>query len=120
MGAKTMFVSEEHFHAPCHMPMCNDVINWSIHDLEGRPQIGLMVCDSCLRAIMLAGAKTLGWAITDDSGAVLLENSATLSKEEKSGDDPNNNSGLTDLEKAVEVAKQAKLIEKKANAAKKK
>lgn len=63
MSEKKMFVTEEHFHAPCHMPMCHNVIKWSIHDLEGRPQTGHMVCDECLRGIVEAGAKALGYEL---------------------------------------------------------
>lgn len=81
---KVIHVTPEGFAAPCHMAMCRNLVSWSIHDILGRPQTGLMVCDDCLKAIVAAGAAALDMALVplnDQQNAIETDKEVAFSEQ---------------------------------------
>ena len=52
-------ITEINLKAPCSMPLCHSLAKYSIHDIPGREQTGIVICEDCLRGIVDAFMKTV-------------------------------------------------------------
>jgi len=55
-----IFITPVNMPVPCQMVLCHNLSKFSIHDLEGREQTGIIICEKCLREIVEAGQVALG------------------------------------------------------------
>lgn len=51
-----IFITKINMSAPCSMPLCHNIATHSIHDIPGREQTGVIICEECLKGIVDAYA----------------------------------------------------------------
>ena len=49
-----IYITEISLKAPCSMPLCHKLTKYSIHDIPGREQTGIVICEDCLKGIVEA------------------------------------------------------------------
>ncbi len=47
-----IFITKINMSAPCSMPLCHNIATHSIHDIPGREQTGVIICEECLKGIV--------------------------------------------------------------------